>query len=49
MTHARIHHLTRRLADARQRAEDARATGDDAGARYAKAECRRLRLALSEG
>lgn len=46
---ARIHKLTRRLADARQRASMARATGDDAGAAYALAEARRLRAILAEG
>lgn len=45
----RIHRLTRRLADARQRASMARDTGDDAGARYATAEYRRLARILAEG
>lgn len=46
---ARIHKLTRRLADARQRASMARATGDESGARYATAEYRRLARILAEG
>jgi hypothetical protein len=49
MTHARIHHLSRRLADARQRADDARQSGDEAGARYSMAEARRLARILAEG
>ena len=49
MTHARIYHLSREAAAARQRAEDARAQGDEAGARYAKAEARRLARILAEG
>lgn len=46
---ARVHRLTRRLADARERASMARNTGDDAGARYATAEYRRLARILAEG
>ena len=45
----RVHRITRRLADARERAELARMTGDDSGAAYAAAEARRLRRILAEG
>lgn len=46
---SRVHKLTRRLADARERASMARSYGDEAGARYAQAEYRRLARILSEG
>ena len=49
MTHERIYHLTRRLADARSRAAMARSQGDDAGARYAAAEARKVARILAEG
>jgi hypothetical protein len=49
MTHARIHLLARRAADARQRAQDARRTGDHDGYRYARAEAARLSRILAEG
>jgi hypothetical protein len=49
MTAERIHKLTARLAAARQRADDAMAQVDEAGARYAMAEVRRMRRALAEG
>jgi hypothetical protein len=49
MTHARIHHLARQLANARARAEDAKAAGDFDGYRYARAEARRVALRLAEG
>jgi hypothetical protein len=49
MTRTRIHHLTVRLVDARERARDARRTGDDAGYRYASAEAARIRRVLAEG
>lgn len=42
----RIHRLTRRLADARQRASMARSYGDESGYRYCMDEVRRLRAAL---
>lgn len=45
----RIHKLTRRLADARERASMARSYGDEAGARYLTAEVRRLSRILAEG
>jgi len=52
-THApgqsRIHRIARRLADARERASMAAATGDDSGYRYCMAEVRRLRSILAEG
>jgi len=49
MTADRIHHLTRRLVDARQRAHDARQSGDDAGYRYARAEAAKCARILAEG
>jgi hypothetical protein len=49
MTAERIHRLTARYAAARQRAEDARSQGDEAGARYARAEAARYARALAEG
>ena len=49
MTTNRVHYLSRRLADARERAYAARAQGDDAGYRYARAEVRRLASILAEG
>jgi hypothetical protein len=45
----RIHKLTRRLADARERASMARSYGDEAGAQYATAEYRRIARILAEG
>lgn len=49
MTHERIHALARKAADARQRAQDARRTGDHDGYRYARAEASRLARILAEG
>lgn len=49
MTAERLHKITRQYADARQRANDARRQGDDAGYRYSIAECRRLGRILAEG
>ena len=49
MTDSRIYHLTRRLADARERAAAARAAGDADGYRYAKAEAARCARILAEG
>lgn len=46
---ARIHKITRRLADARERAALARTYGDESGAAYATAEYRRLARILAEG
>lgn len=48
-TSARIYKLSRRLADARERAASARNYGDESGYRYCMAEVRRLRTALSGG
>lgn len=45
----RVHKLTRRLADARERANLARSYGDEAGARFLTAEVRRLSRILAEG
>lgn len=45
----RIHRLAKRAADARERAEAAAAYGDDAGARFARAEAARLRKIIAEG
>jgi hypothetical protein len=49
MTRDRIYHLSRRLADARERASMARQSGDDAGYRYCAAEARKLARVLAEG
>lgn len=46
---SRAERLARKLADARDRAAAARATGDFDGYRYAKAEYARVRAALAEG
>lgn len=45
----RIYRLTKRYADARERARMARQTGDNDGARYALSEARRLARVLAEG
>jgi hypothetical protein len=45
----RRYRLTRRLADARERATAARDQGDTYGAQYATAEYRRLARILAEG
>jgi len=49
MTQARIHRLVRGLADARQRMQAARQTGDTSGYLYAQAEARRYSRILAEG
>jgi hypothetical protein len=49
MTTARIHALARRMADARQRATDAKRQGDISGYQYARAEASRLARILAEG
>ena len=49
MTAQRIYHLTSLLVAARQRAQDARRQGDDAGYRYANAEARKYAQRLAEG
>lgn len=49
MTADKLHRITRALVDARQRAADARRSGDDAGYRYSMAEYRRLSLILAGG
>jgi len=49
MSRARIHRLSQRLTDARERANMARATGDHSGYEYARAEARRIARALAEG
>jgi hypothetical protein len=49
LTHSRIYRLSQRLADARQRAAMARATGDESGYQYARAEARKLARVLAEG
>jgi hypothetical protein len=46
MTHDRLHKVSAQLRDARQRCADATRQGDTAGAAYARAEARRLRLIL---
>lgn len=48
MTHERLARVVALLADARTRYAAARRSGDDDGARYAAAECRRLRRMLAE-
>jgi hypothetical protein len=49
MTQARIHRIVRALADARERMQAARMTGDTSGYEYARAEARRYSRILAEG
>ena len=49
MTTARVHQLARRMADARQRAQDAKRQGDHSGYQYARAEASRIARILAEG